>query len=131
MELSSICSHINIFHQNEEYQTIMNLSQNSIFLENMRLPKTPFLTKLKYQHTFLVKISWSILDWYCIRYKWSSRWCKSKVYAPILPRGIFLLGIFRCLLGTTYKHNSYHSNTTIITCISSGNILFLRVPFAP
>ena len=33
----------------------MNLSQNSIFLENKPLPKTPVLIKLNYQHIFLCK----------------------------------------------------------------------------
>ena len=40
----------------KEYQMIMNLSQNSIFLENILLSKTPVLTKLKYQNTFFVNM---------------------------------------------------------------------------
>ena len=53
---------INLFpHQHspsewKDYQMLMNLSQNSIFLENMLLSKTPVLTELKYQYTFFVNM---------------------------------------------------------------------------
>ena len=94
----------------------MNLSQNSIFLENILLSKTR-LDRIKISTYLLCKYDDQYLVDIVADIDEAAGDVKLKFMHPQYPRVSFFWPSRDVC--TTYIHNNSHSNTTIIICISS------------